>query len=50
LPIAKQKRPTGGNVVDLMEALRQSIKGGNKASAGKPARAKKTGTKTRKAS
>ena len=52
LPIAKQKRPTGGNVVDLMEALRQSIKGGGKAStaAAKPARAKKAIPKTRKAS
>src|SRR5829696_1110119 len=26
-PITKAKRPTGGNVVDLMEALRQSING-----------------------
>ena len=52
LPLAKQKRPTGGNVVDLMEALRQSITGDGKAStaAAKPARAKKAVTKTRKAS
>ena len=33
LPIAKQKRPAGGNVVDLMEALRESIKGRGKAAA-----------------
>jgi DNA end-binding protein Ku len=53
LPISKQKRPAGGNVVDLMEALRQSIKGGGKpaAPAAKPARGKKaTAAKTRKAS
>ena len=46
LPIAKQRRPAGGNVVDLMQALRQSIKRGSKA---EPARRKKT-TKARKAS
>ena len=50
VPIAKQKRPAGANVVDLMEALRESIKGGGKAApAEKPTRAKKT-AKTRKAS
>ena len=38
LPIAKQKRPAGGNVVDLMEALRQSIKGGGKVAARTPSR------------
>lgn len=27
LPIEKQARPSGGNVVDLMDALRQSLKG-----------------------
>ncbi len=47
LPIEKTKRPTGENVVDLMEALRQSIKGGKAAApaktaaTGKPSRAKK---------
>jgi DNA end-binding protein Ku len=51
LPIAKAKRPTGGNVVDLMDALRQSIggKGNSLASASKPAR-KKASSKVRKAS
>ena len=52
LPIAKVKRPSGGNVVDLMDALRQSI-GGGAAKAGapapKPAR-KKASSKVRKAS
>jgi DNA end-binding protein Ku len=52
LPIAKAKRPAGGNVVDLMEALRQSIKGGNRPAAkqAKPARGKKTAKAVRKAS
>jgi DNA end-binding protein Ku len=53
LPIAKQKRPAGGNVVDLMQALRESIKGGGKAAASadaKPARGKKAAAKTRRAS
>jgi DNA end-binding protein Ku len=50
-PISKVARPSGGNVVDLMEALRQSIKGGNKpAQSQKPARPKKASAKTRKAS
>jgi DNA end-binding protein Ku len=50
LPIEKRARPTGGNVVDLMEALRQSIKGSKQsAEAAKPARGKKS-AKTRKAS
>ena len=51
LPIAKVKRPSGGNVVDLMDALRQSIGGGAKAAAPapKPAR-KKASSKVRKAS
>jgi DNA end-binding protein Ku len=51
LPIAKVKRPSGGNVVDLMDALRQSIGGGAKvaAPAPKPAR-KKASSKVRKAS
>jgi DNA end-binding protein Ku len=49
-PIAKLDRPKASNVVDLMEALRQSIKGSKKAApAAKPARAKKQ-AKTRKAS
>jgi DNA end-binding protein Ku len=50
LPVAKAKRPTGGNVVDLMEALKQSIQGGGKAApSAKPVRAKKAAPK-RKAS
>jgi DNA end-binding protein Ku len=51
-PIAKAKRPTGGNVVDLMDALRQSIKGAGKAPAAeeKPSRRKKVAKTTRKAS
>jgi DNA end-binding protein Ku len=52
LPIAKVKRPSSGNVVDLMDALRQSIGGGRvkaAAPAPKPAR-KKGSSKVRKAS
>jgi DNA end-binding protein Ku len=51
-PIAKAKKPDASNVVDLMEALRQSIKGGGKPAAAPskaPARAKKA-AKARKAS
>ncbi len=49
-PIAKADRPKASNVVDLMEALRQSIKGSKKAApATKPVRAKKQ-AKTRQAS
>ena len=50
-PIAKAKKSQASNVVDLMEALRQSIKGRGKAAAPSkaPARARKA-TKTRKAS
>ncbi|MDQ8730010.1 Ku protein [Bradyrhizobium sp. LHD-71] len=49
-PITKTKRPQAANVVDLMDALRQSLKGGKTAAASpKPARGKKT-VKTRKAS
>jgi DNA end-binding protein Ku len=48
-PITKVKRPSGANVVDLMDALRQSIKGGKPPAAAKPTRAKKA-AKTRKAS
>jgi DNA end-binding protein Ku len=51
-PVAKAKRPSGGNVVDLMEALRQSIKGGSETKAGpaaKPSK-KRPSTKVRKAS
>ena len=41
-PIARLKRPQGSNVVDLMDALRQSLKGGKASpAAAKPARAKK---------
>jgi DNA end-binding protein Ku len=51
LPIAKAKRPTGGNVVDLMDALRQSLKGAGKAApAVKPSRARKAAKPARKAS
>jgi DNA end-binding protein Ku len=53
-PVAKAKRPSGGNVVDLMDALRQSIKGSAKAtaaaSAAKPVRGKKAAKPARKAS
>ena len=50
LPAATAKRPAGGNVVDLMEALRQSIKGSEKAEpAQRSTRAKKSAPK-RKAS
>jgi len=48
LPVAKTKRPAGGNVVDLMEALKQSIKGGSKpAPAQKAVRTKKAAPKRR---
>jgi DNA end-binding protein Ku len=47
-PIAKAKRPTGGNVVDLMEALKLSVKG-SEGKSRKPSRGKKASVK-RKAS
>ena len=43
-PVAKKERPMGGNVVDLMEALRRSV-GGDK----KPAQSTKRAGKSRKA-
>lgn len=49
LPIAKVERPQGGNVVDLMEALKLSIKGTKTSQEPKPARRKKNPIK-RKAS
>jgi DNA end-binding protein Ku len=42
-PITKTDRPTGGNVVDLMEALRRSVGGAE------PAKASKASKKPRKA-
>lgn len=51
LPIEKRTRPAGSNVVDLMEALRQSIgKPGKKSEPTKSSKAKRPVTKTRKAS
>jgi len=44
-PITAKARPTGENVVDLMDALRKSIGGG----AAKPEPAKKPGKKSKKA-
>jgi DNA end-binding protein Ku len=37
-PIAKKDRPAGGNVVDLMEALRRSVGGAEPAKASKPSK------------
>jgi len=46
LPIAAPRKSAPGNVVNLMDALRASIKGGKPAPATKPAKTKKpTGTK-----
>ena len=51
LPIEKRARPAGNNVVDLMEALRQSIgKPGKKTEPTKASKPKRSATKTRKAS
>jgi len=50
LPVAKVKRPSGSNVVDLMDALRQSIGAkADKPAPAKPTR-KKASTKVKKAS
>ena len=45
LPIEKAARQTGGNVFNLMDALKASLKGGGKASEGKPAPARKAKAK-----
>ena len=37
-PLAKKDRPAGGNVVDLMEALRRSVGGAQPAKASKPSK------------
>jgi DNA end-binding protein Ku len=37
-PITKKDRPAGGNVVDLMEALRRSVGGAEPAKASKPSK------------
>ena len=37
-PIAKKDRPNGGNVVDLMEALRRSVGGAEPAKPSKPSK------------
>jgi DNA end-binding protein Ku len=37
-PIAKKDRPAGGNVVDLMEALRRSVGGAEPSKASKPSK------------
>ena len=50
LPIAKQKRPTGSNVVDLMDALRQSLKGSGKPEQAPSRKKKATSKPARKAS
>src|ERR1700681_435326 len=39
-PITKKDRPAGGNVVDLMEALRRSVGGAQPAKASKPSNSK----------
>jgi DNA end-binding protein Ku len=37
-PITKKDRPSGGNVVDLMEALRRNVGGAQPAKASKPSK------------
>ncbi|SDF02324.1 DNA end-binding protein Ku [Bradyrhizobium brasilense] len=47
-PIAPARRQAPGNVVNLMEALRQSLKAGKSAPSAKPARAAKKAAKPRR--
>ena len=48
LPIAKAARPAGGNVVDLMSALRASLKDGKPAAATTPAKKAKAKPATKR--